>query len=40
MALDNLISVQFSNEELARINQAIALLNEVLIGKTVNLTPR
>lgn len=39
MALDNLISVEFTNEQLAKINQAIALLNEVLAGKSVNLTP-
>lgn len=39
MALDNLISVQFTEEELGRIRAAIDELNTVLIGKAVNLTP-
>ncbi len=39
MALDNLISVQFSEEEIQQINQALAQINAVLEGKVVNLTP-
>ncbi len=39
MALDNLISVEFTEEELAQISAAIAQLNTVLVGKAVNLTP-
>ena len=39
MALDNLISVQFSGEDLETINSAIASINRVLEGKAVNLSP-
>ncbi|WP_108870352.1 hypothetical protein [Aquimarina aquimarini] len=39
MALENLISVTFSDEELKDLNQAIAMLKKALHGKTVNLTP-
>ena len=39
MALDNLISVAFSDEELEKISSAIDTLNEVLTNKAVNLTP-
>ncbi len=38
MALDNLISVNFTQEEVETINQAIRSINEVLEGKVVNLT--
>ncbi len=38
MALDNLISVNFSKEDVERINQAINSINEVLKGKAINLT--
>ncbi|GIM58801.1 hypothetical protein [Capnocytophaga canimorsus] len=37
MALDNLISVQFSSEELSKIEQALGMLIEVLKPKSVNL---
>lgn len=39
MALDNLITVEFTEEELATINEAIDNINTVLEGKAVNLTP-
>ncbi len=39
MALDNLISVQFTQEELTKIDDAIAQINSVLVGKAVNLSP-
>ncbi|WP_103067985.1 hypothetical protein [Aquimarina sediminis] len=39
MALENLISVTFSDEELNNLNKAITMLNKALHGKTVNLTP-
>ncbi len=39
MALENLISITFSEEELSNINQAIVMLKKALHGKTVNLTP-
>lgn len=39
MALDNLISIRFTDEEVQKMQQAITLLNEVLAGKAVNLTP-
>lgn len=39
MALDNLISVSFSSEELAVIDQALSQIEKVLKGKTVSLTP-
>jgi len=39
MALDNLISLSFSNEELTAIDQAIQAIHTALSGKTINLTP-
>ncbi len=39
MAIDNIISVSFSDEDIEKMNSAIALLNEALEGKAVNLTP-
>ncbi len=39
MALENLISVDFSNEEIEKLSKGICLIKEALQGKTVNLTP-
>lgn len=39
MALENLISVEFSNAELTKLDDAISIIESVLIGKTINLTP-
>ncbi|WP_106793537.1 hypothetical protein [Aquimarina sp. Aq78] len=39
MALENLISVTFTEEELNKLTQGIDTIKEVLLGKTVNLTP-
>lgn len=39
MALDNLISLSFSSEELAAIDQALQAIQTALSGKTINLTP-
>lgn len=39
MALDNLISLTFSENDLATIDQALNSIATVLTGKTVNLTP-
>ncbi|WP_339696821.1 hypothetical protein [uncultured Marixanthomonas sp.] len=39
MALDNLISISFTEAELEQINQNIAQIKQVLEGKVVNLTP-
>ena len=39
MAIDNTISIVFTDAEIEKINQGIALLNEVLEGKAVNLSP-
>lgn len=39
MALDNFISVSFTDEEVKKINSAVAQINEVLTGKAVNLSP-
>ncbi|MDR3309289.1 MAG: hypothetical protein LBS80_04970 [Tannerella sp.] len=40
MALDNLISVNFTAEELSIIDKALADITSVLNGKAVNLTPK
>jgi hypothetical protein len=40
MALDNLISVVFTDEEVARMDSALSELENVLKGKAVNLTPK
>jgi hypothetical protein len=39
MALDNLISVQLSDEELSRLDSAMSEIESVFQGKAVNLTP-
>lgn len=39
MALDNLISLSFTAEELTQIQSAIESINQVLQDKVVNLTP-
>ncbi|WP_126651710.1 hypothetical protein [Chryseobacterium aureum] len=39
MALDNLISVSFSESDLETIDKAIQDIQTVLTGKTINLTP-
>lgn len=40
MALENLISVEFSQEELSRIDQLLSQLEEATRGKLINLTPK
>ncbi|AYZ13076.1 hypothetical protein EGY05_14545 [Chryseobacterium arthrosphaerae] len=39
MALDNLISLSFTTEELSKLDQALQTIGTVLSGKTINLTP-
>lgn len=39
MALDNLISLSFTVEELNNLDQALQTIETVLSGKTINLTP-
>lgn len=39
MAFENLISLEFSAEELATLDTALTTIAGVLQGKTVNLTP-
>ncbi len=39
MALENLISVSFSTEDIDKLSKGITLIKEALHGKTVNLTP-
>lgn len=39
MALENLISVAFTEAELTQLDQAISSIETVLQGKTINLTP-
>lgn len=39
MALENLITVAFTEAELAQLDQAISSIETVLQGKTINLTP-
>ena len=39
MALENLISVAFTEAELTQLDQAIANVETLLQGKTINLTP-
>ncbi|WP_378177860.1 hypothetical protein [Aquimarina sp. SS2-1] len=38
MALENLISVNFTEEELTQLDQHLAGIKQILTGKTVNLT--
>jgi hypothetical protein len=40
MALDNLVSVVFSNAEIAIIDAALSEIENILKGKAVNLTPK
>ena len=39
MALENLISISFTEAELTQLDQAISSIEAVLQGKTINLTP-
>lgn len=39
MALENLISVAFTEAELTQLDQALSSIEAVLQGKTINLTP-
>ncbi|SDR03533.1 hypothetical protein SAMN05421664_3219 [Chryseobacterium soldanellicola] len=39
MALDNLISLTFSESDLSILDQALSSIENVLSGKTINLTP-
>ncbi|SEW09426.1 hypothetical protein SAMN05421841_0997 [Chryseobacterium wanjuense] len=39
MALDNLISLTFSESDLTTIDQALSSIENILLGKTINLTP-
>ena len=39
MALENLISVEFTDAELAELDDAINMIERILRGKTINLTP-
>lgn len=39
MALENLFSLEFTEDELEKLDQGIALIEGVLLGKTTNLTP-
>lgn len=39
MALDNLIHIEFTDDEVKKINDAIAQINGVLENKAVNLSP-
>ncbi len=39
MAIDNLISVTFTEDELTQISEAIAQINEIIKDKVINLTP-
>lgn len=40
MALDNLISVNFTETEISGITEAINSINTILEGKVINLTPQ
>ncbi|MDR2382657.1 MAG: hypothetical protein LBD76_02095 [Prevotellaceae bacterium] len=40
MALDNLITVVFTEEEIARMDGALSEIENILKGKAVNLTPK
>jgi hypothetical protein len=40
MALDNLISVVFTDEEIAQMDAALSEIENILKGKAVNLTPK
>jgi hypothetical protein len=40
MALDNLITVFFTDEELARLDAAVSEIEKIIKNKAVNLTPK
>jgi hypothetical protein len=40
MALDNLISVSFTDSELKEIDGALTVIENILNGKVINLTPK
>jgi hypothetical protein len=40
MALDNLISVVFTDEEMARVDSAMSEIENIIAGKAINLTPK
>jgi hypothetical protein len=40
MALDNLISVSFTDSELKEMDNALTVIENILKGKVVNLTPK
>ncbi|MDR1154133.1 MAG: hypothetical protein LBL04_05430 [Bacteroidales bacterium] len=40
MALDNLISVSFTEDELVRLDRALMEIEDIMKGKAVNLTPK
>jgi hypothetical protein len=40
MALDNLISVVFTDEEIAKMDSAMSEIEDIIKGKSVNLTPK
>lgn len=39
MALENLISIEFTQEELTNLDTHLAGIQQILAGKTINLTP-
>ena len=39
MAIDNLISVEFTEQELTRLGNALNEIAQVFSGKVINLTP-
>ena len=39
MALENLISIEFTNEELTQLDAHLNGIQQVLAGKTINITP-
>jgi hypothetical protein len=40
MALDNLISINFTSDELDRLDAAFSEIENILTGKVINLTPK
>jgi hypothetical protein len=39
MALENLISVEFTQDELNKLDDALKVIETILVGKAINLTP-
>lgn len=39
MAIDNMISLKLSSDELQQINDALTTIENVMAGKFINLTP-